>query len=160
MRSEEQMIDYDDNIQSHEQFIELLIKLRKLTKYITIVQLDHENKKDPLIVNAQNKMVLIDKYKAQAWHGTRRLGGYGIVYEFDVKDKSFFNDLMRYEAFYIPAKDQEGSYRPKYTNFGIVDIAFLDTDNRPLFYVTTHEGFSMIHPDVLDVDISWIKSGY
>ena len=67
---------------------------------------------------------------------------------------------MRYEAFYIPAKDQEGSYRPKYTNFGIDDIAFLDTDNRPLFYVTTHEGFSMIHPDVLDVDISWIKSGY
>ena len=45
-------------------------------------------------------------------------------------------------------------------NFIIDDIAFLDTDNRPLFYVTTHEGFSMIHPDVLDVDISWIKSGY
>lgn len=45
MRSENEMIDYDDNIQSHEQFVELLIKLRKLTKYITIVQLDRENSK-------------------------------------------------------------------------------------------------------------------
>lgn len=159
MRSENEMIDYDDNIQSHEQFVELLIKLRKLTKYITIVQLDRENKKEPLILNAQDKMELLDKYKAQEWYGTLRLGGYGMVYEFDVKDKSFFEDLMKYEAFYIPEEDREGGYSPKRTDFGIDDIAFLDKDNRPLFYTTTHEGFAMIHPDVLDVDISWLKRG-
>lgn len=160
MRTEEQMVDYDDNIQSHEQFVELLIKLRKLTKYITIVQLDRENKKEPLILNAQAKMELLDKYKAQEWYGTLRLGGYGVVYEFDVKDKLFFNDLMEYEAFYLPDVDDEGSWRPKRTDFGIDDIAFLDKDNRPLFYTTTHEGFSMIHPDVLDVDASWIRKSY
>jgi len=158
MRSENEMIDYDCNIQSHEQFVELLIKLRKLTKYITIVQIDRENKKEPLIINAQNKMELIDKYKAQEWYGTFSSEGYGMVYEFEVKDKSFFDDLLQYEAFYIPSEDQEGSYCPKRTDFGIDDIAFLDKDERPLFYTTTHEGFSMIHPDVLDVDISQMES--
>lgn len=160
MRSEKEMIDYDETIQGHEQFVELLFKLRKLTKYITIVQLDRENKNDPLILKAKEKMVLLEKYKAQEWYGTLRLGGYGVVYDFDVKDKSFFEDLMEYESFYIPAVDSEGSYRPIETDFGIDDIAFLDKDKRPLFYTTTHEGFSMIHPDVLDVDISWINKEY
>lgn len=50
MRSEKEMLDYDETIQDHEQFVELLFKLRKLTKYITIVQLDRENKNDPLIL--------------------------------------------------------------------------------------------------------------
>ena len=58
MRSEKEMIDYDDNIQSHEQFVELLYKLQKLTKYIEIVQLDRENKKEPLILKAQEQMTV------------------------------------------------------------------------------------------------------
>jgi len=160
MRNEKEMIDYDDAIQSHEQFVELLIKLRKLTKYITIVQLDRENKREPLIVNAQSKMELLDKYKAQEWYGTLRGGGYGMVYEFDVKDKSFFDDLMKYEAFYISKVSRNGEYCVKRTDFGIDDIAFLDQDHRPLFYTTTHEGFAMIHPDVLKVDVSWMSAEF
>ena len=158
MRSESQMIDYYDGIQNHEQFVLLLYKLRKLTKYIEIVQLDRENKKEPLILKAQERMVLLDKYKAKDWYGTLRTGGYGMLYEFDVSDKSFFDVLMEYEAFYYPDTDDEGGYRRRLTDFGIDDIAFLDKDHRPLFYTTTHEGESMIHPDVLEVDVSWVDN--
>ena len=143
MRSELEMIDYDYDISSHEQFVELLFKLRKLTKYITIVQIDDEKKNNAL-----------------EWYGTLRLSHCGTVYEFDVKDKSFFSDLMEYEAFYIPATSRDGEYRPEYTSFGLNDIAFLDRYKVPLFFTTTHEGFSVIHPDVLDVDISWLNKVY
>ncbi len=160
MRSEVEMIDYDYDISSHGQFIELLFKLRKLTKYITIVQIDGEKKNDPVISKAMEKMILLDKYKALEWHGTLHLSHCGMVYEFDVKDKSFFSDLMEYEAFYIPATSRNGEYRPEYTSFGLNDIAFLDRDKGPLFFTTTHEGFSDIHPDVLDVDISWRNKVY
>ena len=152
MRSELEMIDYDYDISSHEQFVELLFKLRKLTKYITIVQIDDEKKNDPMITKAMEKMTLLDKNNALEWYGT--------VYEFDVKDKSFFSDLMEYEAFYIPATSRDGEYRPEYTSFGLNDIAFLDRYKVPLFFTTTHEGFSVIHPDVLDVDISWLNKVY
>lgn len=160
MRREVEMIDYDYDISSHEQFVELLFKLRKLTKYITIVQIDGEKKNDPVISKAMEKMILLDKYKALEWHGTLHLGHCGMVYEFDVKDKSFFSDLMEYEAFYIPATSRNGEYRPEYTSFGLNDIAFLDRDKGPLFFTTTHEGFSAVHPDVLDVDISWRNKVY
>ncbi len=160
MRSESEMTDYDDNISSHEQFVELLFKLRKLTKYITIVQIDGEKKNDPVISKAMDKMTLLDKYNALEWYGTIRSHGYATVYEFDVKDKSFFSELMEYEAFYIPSISRSGEYRPERTFFGLNDIAFLDSDKRPLFYTTTHEGFSAIHPDVLKVDISWVNKIY
>lgn len=160
MRSEVEMIYYEDDISSHEQFVELLFKLRKLTKYITIVQIDGEKKNDPMITKAMEKMTLLDKYNALEWYGTLRLSHCGTVYEFDVKDKSFFSDLMEYEAFYIPATSRDGEYRPEYTSFGLNDIAFLDRDKGPLFFTTTHEGFSVIHPDVLDVDISWLNKVY
>ncbi len=160
MRSESEMTDYDYDISSHEQFVELLLKLRKLTKYITIVQIDGEKKNDPVISKAMYKMTLLDKYNALEWYGTHRSHGYATVYEFDVKDKSFFSDLMEYEAFYIPAESRSGEYCPERTSFGLNDIAFLDSDKRPLFYTTTHEGFSVIHPDVLDVDISWVNKIY
>lgn len=157
MRSEVEMIYYEDDISSHEQFVELLFKLRKLTKYITIVQIDDEKKNDPMITKAMEKMTLLDKYNALEWYGTLRLSHCGTVYEFDVKDKSFFSDLMEYEAFYIPTTSRDGEYRPEYTSFGLNDIAFLDRYKVPLFFTTTHEGFSVIHPDVLDVDISWLN---
>ena len=160
MRSEVEMIYYEDDISSHEQFVELLFKLRKLTKYITIVQIDGEKKNDPMITKAMEKMTLLDKYNALEWYGTLRLSHCGTVYEFDVKDKSFFSDLMEYEAFYIPATSRDGEYRPEYTSFGLNDIAFLDRYKGPLFFTTTHEGFSVIHPDVLDVDISWLNKVY
>jgi len=150
IRREDEMIDYDTNIQTHEQFVELLLKLRKLTKYITIVQPYRKNKGEPLIRKAMNSMELIDEYRSHEWYGTYTLG-YGYVYEFDVKYKEFFKDLMRYEAFYIPLEDKYGCYRPQKTDFGFDDIAFLDEDKQPLFYTTTHEGYSMIHPDVLEV---------
>ena len=157
MRSEKEMIDYDDNIQSHEQFVELLIKLRKLTKYIEIIQLDRENKKEPLILMAQEKMILLEKCKAKSWHGTECTAASGVVYEFDVADKSFFETLMEYDAFYYPDEVLDGRKKSGITDFGTDDIAFLDSDHRPLFYATPHERVSMIHPDVLDVDISWLK---
>ena len=113
-----------------------------------------------MITKAMEKMTLLDKYNALEWYGTLRLSHCGTVYEFDVKDKSFFSDLMEYEAFYIPATSRNGEYRPEYTSFGLNDIAFLDRYKGPLFFTTTHEGFSVIHPDVLDVDISWLNKVY
>ena len=113
-----------------------------------------------MITKAMEKMTLLDKYNALEWYGILRLSHCGTVYEFYVKDKSFFSDLMEYEAFYIPATSRDGEYRPEYTSFGLNDIAFLDRDKVPLFFTTTHEGFSVIHPDVLDIDISWLNKVY
>lgn len=159
MRNKNQLIDYDSNIQNHDQFVELLLRLRKLTKYIVIVQPDRGNKKEPLILKAMEKMRLLDQYKTGEWPGTKT-SGYGVLHKFDVLDKSFFHELMKYEAFYFNETDQEGGIRTRRTDFGIDDIIFLDKDQQLLFYTTTHEGYSMIHPDVLKVDVSWVKKGY
>ncbi len=159
MRSEDQMIGYDNEIQNHEQFVELLIKLRKLTKYIVIVQLDRWVKDDPLIFDAMDKMRLIEKKKVREWLGTMT-HGYGVYHEFDVSDKSFFDALTKYEAFYYIEQMPQGWERVQNTDFGIDDIAFLDKDHKPLFYTTTHEGYAAIHPDVLEVDISWVDKKY
>ncbi len=45
----------------HQQHIEMLSRLRKLTRRIVIVQIDGEVKDDPLIVNALSMMELITK---------------------------------------------------------------------------------------------------
>ena len=66
---------------------------------------------------------------------------------------------MEYDAFYYPDEVLDGR-KSGITDFGTDDIAFLDSAQRPLFYATPHERVAMIHPDVLDVDISWIKKVY
>ncbi len=142
---------------SHEQYIELLYKLRKLTRYISIVQTLGEDKDDYNIYKALSAMKLLSKTSTRDWFATKTMGKPAVEYLFE-KDNSYFIYLASLESFFISRVDHRGEYCPVFTHFGCDDdIAFLDKDKQILFYTCTHEGFAWIHPDVLKVDISYLN---
>ena len=85
----------------HQQHIEMLSRLRKLTRRIVIVQIDGEVKDDPLIVNALSMMELITKRQTRKWFSTKTFGTPGVEYVFQNKRK-FFDFLTGYDAFLFP----------------------------------------------------------
>lgn len=148
----------------HQQHLEILAKLRKLTRRIVIVQVDGEVKDDPLIVKALSMMELISKHQTKEWFSTKRWGGTPAVEYVFQKKREFFDFLKGYEAFFIsdpPSKFDRKEYRVRYTDFDPAnDIAFLDENGQLLFYTCTHEGMALIHPDVVNADISFLNKTY
>ena len=142
---------------SHEQYIELLVKLRKLTRYISIVQIDGEEKDDPIVLKAKSVMQLHHSRTTDNWFSTYAPRRQAAEYVF-VKHKGFFDYLMGFESFFFSHYNKNGAYEPEYTDFNTCDdIAFFDDEMQLLFYTCTHEGFAWIYPDVLKVDISYLK---
>lgn len=152
------------DLTDHEQHVEILTKLRKLTHRIVIVQVDGEVKDDPLIVKALSMMELLFKHQTWEWFSTDRFGGKPAVEYVFRKKREFFDFLKGYEAFFIsdpPSRFDRKEYRVRYTDFNPAnDIAFLDEDGQLLFYTCTHEGMAMIHPDVVHADISYLNKTY
>lgn len=129
---------------SHEQHLKLLDVLEKRTQTIEIVQICDEDLDEPLIKAAMP--FLIKKERVNKWHGTKQ-GGRGSP-KFTVRaDKAFFKHLRKYECFFRNMTDKNGLDRVRKTDFGLDDIAFLDSGGAVLFYTTTHEGYAYIAPE-------------
>lgn len=158
MRTRLQLEDIE--LTSHEQYIDILYRLRKLTRYIVIVQTLGENKHDLHIDKAYMTMKLLSKKKTRKWFMTQTCGKPAVEYIFE-KDNSFFVYLTSLESFFFSHYSHRGEYRPIWTDFGIDDdISFLDKDRQVLFGTCTHEGMAMIHPDVMKVDITYLDRSY
>jgi hypothetical protein len=115
-------------ISSHEQHIELLNKIRPLTKFIEIVIPYTDTPNDELILSF--RPFLIERKKVHEWTGTISGGKASTLYRYSSFDY-LFERLCGYESFF--------------TSFGDNDIAFFDADNNVIFYTTTHEGYAFIN---------------
>lgn len=128
---------------SHEQHLKLLDVLEKRTRTIEIVQICDEDLDEPLIAAAMP--FLIKKERVNKWHGTRQ-GGRGSP-KFTIRaDMAFFKHLRKYECFFQNMTDKNGFDHVRKTDFGLDDIAFLDSGGAVLFFTTTHEGYAYIAP--------------
>jgi hypothetical protein len=152
MADESGMIFYP--IYDHAQYESLLLRLRKLSRYVVLVQIDGEAADDPHVLQAMETMVLVDKKPVCKWLGTDAFGR-AVQYEFFLNTKAFFNYLLQYPSFFFNERLDYSSIED--TSFGLDDIAFLDKDRKPLFYTTTHEGLAWVRPDVLNVDLSYLR---
>lgn len=131
---------------SHRQYLALLDVLEKRTRTIEIVQICGEDLDEPLIKAAMP--FLIKRETANKWHGTKQ-GGRGSP-KFTIRaDKAFFRLLRKYECFFFAETDENGLDSVRETDFGLDDIAFLDSVGAALFYTTTHEGYAYIAPELL-----------
>lgn len=128
---------------SHEQHLKLLDVLERRTRTIEIVQICDEDLDEPLIKAAMP--FLIKKERVNKWHGTKQ-GGRGSP-KFTIRaDKAFFSHLRKYECFFQNITDKNGFDHVRKTDFGLDDIAFIDSGGAVLFFTTTHEGYAYIAP--------------
>ncbi len=133
-------------ITSHRQYLTLLDVLEKRTRTIEIVQICGEDLDEPLIKAAVP--FLIKKEASNKWHGTKQ-GGRGSP-KFTIRaDKEVFRHLRKYKCFFFAETDENGFNSVCETDFGLDDIAFLDSGGAALFYTTTHEGYAYIAPELL-----------
>ena len=127
----------------HAQHIALLAALAKKTAYITIVQICGPDAEDLIVSKASAVMELLEQKPVRRWLGTVTRGKPAQQYTYRA-EKAFFAYLRTFEAFFVNETDSWGCERPRKTDFGLDDIAFLDHDRRPLFYTTTHEGYACL----------------
>ena len=131
---------------SNKQHLRLLDILEKRTRTIEIVQICDEDLDKPLIKAAMP--FLIRKERVNKWNGTRQ-GGRGSL-KFTLRaDVGFFKHLRKYESFFRSMTDENGLEYVRETDFGLDDIAFLDSGEAVLFFTTTHEGHVYIAPELL-----------
>ncbi|MBC8543487.1 MAG: hypothetical protein ACLS8R_11225 [Anaeromassilibacillus sp.] len=133
---------------SHEQYLDLLKKLKGKTAYIVIVQINGEDDEDEIIANANTCMQLIEKRSVNKWLGTKTRGRRAVQFCYR-KEDSFFRFLSTYPSFFFNRRDRWGCDEVEYTDFGTDDIAFLDDAQTPLFFTTTHEGYANIVSSIL-----------
>ncbi len=145
MYFEEETIDY--KLRTHEQYIDLLQKLKRKTAYIILVQIDGEDKEDQNLQTALSCMQLLEQKKTGHWLGTITKRKRAVSYLFRA-DQQYFTYLESLSSFFYFGEDQYGCDKVDTTEFGLDDIAFLDADKKVLFFTTTHEGYANISPKI------------
>lgn len=145
--SEDQCVRID--ISNRKEYLEVLEKVRKLTHKIVIVQIDGPVKNDPIVNSAWNLLHLEKKEIVSRWYGTIARGNRGAVkYTFNKirNRKSFFEVLASFNSFWDGIETIADEYDPQ-ARFD--DIAFLDDQEKLLFFSTTHEDDFFMHKDLL-----------
>ncbi len=126
-------------LSAHEQYLNLLDQLREKTAYIMLVQISGSDGGDPVVEQAESCMRRLERNTVQEWPGTVTLGRGGEQYVY-AADGAFFDYLKQFPSFFFRFQDSWGCDGVSDTGFGDDDIAFLDGEQRLLFYTTTHEG--------------------
>lgn len=136
-------------IKNHQEYIDILNKLKEKTKYIILVQINGYDEDDEIVVYANSVMELEQKREVRKWLGTVTRGGKAVQYTY-VVSKAFFKYLYGFSSFFFNTTSREGGFQVIDTEFGLDDIAFLDQDRNVLFYTTTHEGYANIEKGLLE----------
>lgn len=145
------MIDYTGKLNTHQEYVDILEKIKGECKYIEIVLLD--GRKNNELIDNFNSDILYTK-KVSKWWGTETKGSnylYGINFS-----KVLLEYLKKFETFckyYEYGSSIESLKRGDYseiTDFGIDDIAFYNDNNDMLLCTTTHEGYIMINEKLLN----------
>ncbi len=129
------------DISSHQDYLKLLNIIRKDTAKIIIVQIDGYDKDDPVVNTAKSMMILENEEIVSEWIGTTTIGRKAVQYTF-IKNRDFFSYLASFEAFF---ETEDNEDLDTDTDFGLDDIAFLDSNGELLFYTTTHEGYAYLN---------------
>ncbi len=124
------------------QYLDILNTIRNETEKIIIVQIDGEDKTDPIVNTAKEMMTLEKREIVSEWYGTFAPGRSAMKYTF-LKKREFFGYLSSFESFFIV--ESENPYEVRTTDFGFDDIAFLDRNGELLFFTTTHEGYANLN---------------
>ena len=129
-------------LSSYTHYLSILRLIQKDTTTIQIVQVDGADSRDPVIAAAETRMKLEKREEVLQWYGTMRRGMAAVRYTF-LKSPAFFDYLRGVSSFFLILS--EDPFKVRETEFGMDDIAFLDSDGDVLFYTTTHEGFAYLH---------------
>lgn len=133
-------------LKSRSQYLDILNTIRNDTAKIIIVQIDGEDKKDPIVNKAKEMMTLEKQEIVCKWFGTIAPGRAAVRYTF-LKKREFFDYLSSFESFFIVLSEKP--YRVKKTDFGFDDIAFSDNNGELLLFTTTHEGYAYLNKKYL-----------
>ena len=141
-------------LKSHEQYLDILNRVKKRTVYVEIVQISGLSKKyiknDKVVQFANEHLRLIEKCKVNEWLGTwSDPKGKKYLYSIYYNDETFWDFLSGFSSFFFAGVNESEKYVVEETEFGLDDIAFLDKDKNPLFYTTTHEGYAHIAESLL-----------
>ena len=136
------LVDYTGRINNHDEYLEILNKLKKKSKYIEYVLVD-EN--DIEFINTFKSLIMSMTYKNK-WWGTKIRGKGRPVYKIR-SSKEIFQYLNKFETFCKFNISIYGDIAES-TNFGTNDIAFFDEQEKPLLFTTTHEGYITIRNDL------------
>lgn len=138
------MIDYTGKLNKHNDYINILNKLKSKTKYIEIVLID-EKETNELIENFKND--IISTKIVSKWWGTETSAKNKLI-KVNATDK-LFDYLEKFETFckYYTSKIK-GDYS-EITDFGYDDIAFYDEKDNLLLCTTTHEGYILIDENII-----------
>lgn len=138
------MIDYTGKLNEHEQYLQILDKLKKKTSYIEIVLIDGK-KTNNLVEKFKDQIISTDA--VSEWWATKTSGRNKLV-RINSSDE-LFSYLETFETF---CKFYTSSNRGDYsvlTDFGIDDIAFYDILGNPLLLTTTHEGYIIVNEKLI-----------
>lgn len=136
-------------IKNHQEYIDILNKLKEKTKYIILVQINGYDEEDEIVAYANSVMELEQKGEVRKWLGTITRGGKAVQYTY-VASKAFFKYLYGFSSFFFNTTSRGCGFQVIDTEFGLDDIAFLDQDRNVLFYTTTHEGYANIEKGLLE----------
>lgn len=137
------IIDYTGKINTHEEYIKMLKKLKEKCDYIEIVIID-EREDNELVREFKND--IIEKHKVSKWWGTETQA-INNLYKIKSSD-DLFKYLEKYETFCKYYVGKKGDTNET-TDFGYDDIAFYDKENNYLLMTTTHEGYIAVNESLL-----------
>ncbi|MCI8869014.1 MAG: hypothetical protein HFF39_00475 [Lawsonibacter sp.] len=130
-------------LSDHDRYLDLLNQLKEKTAYIMLVQVSGPDSGDPVVEQAESCMRRLERNTVQEWPGTVTLGRGGEQYVYAAAG-AFFEYLKQFPSFFFRFQDSWGCCGVSDTGFGYDDIAFLDGEQRLLFYTTTHEGYAYL----------------
>lgn len=136
-----ELVDFTGRLNHHDKYREMLKILEKKCEYIEYVLIDEE---DTAFVEKFQRFVVSVK-KTNTWWGTKSARK-SSVYRLQ-SSKEIFRYLQTMETFCKYVRSDNGDIVEQ-TDFGMNDIAFLDEENVPLLYTTTHEGEILIREDM------------
>ena len=136
-------IDYICKLNNHDDYLKMLDILESKCLYVEYVLVDGR-KSDELVDKFHTD--IISKDKTREWWGTVTTPA---CIRYKIKaSKGLFDYLRSFETFvkYI----MKVGYPDRCINaeFGINDIAFFDSEEDPMLFTTTHEGYIDVRKDI------------
>lgn len=128
------LVDCTGKLNEHSEYLKAIKQLEKKSKYIEYVLVD---KDETEFIEKFKDLIVSEKYKKQWWGTVTKSKTQ--VYTLKAS-KEIFKYLEQFETFCKYISSNHGDI-VEHTDFGVNDIAFLDDEEKPLLFTTTHEGY-------------------
>lgn len=151
------LLDFTGKLNTHEEYINILEKLEKKSKYIEIFIIGTHTHNNQIVEDFSDDIIERDRVS--------EIGGNKIYYGeynlFRIKASNELFEYLRYFETFCKFFDGNITYDGdkivdiesasiEYTDFGIDDIAFYDDNEIPLLSTVTHECIIEVREDLLN----------